>query len=216
MSKFIVISGKKGHGKNYFASVLSEYLRREGKTVVETAFAEPMKKFCNEVFGFSMEDMMSQEGKLKKTHIKWSQINVDIARDNNKMNPDYNFGRPVDEYMTIREVLQVIGTDVWRKRFYDPIWAEAPFYKKWDADYVIITDCRFPNELEIAKKHGAVAVRIVGMLPGMGSEDTHISETALDNWKWKKDEVFINNESGTQQIIDFIEFKLLGKLTLGH
>ncbi len=35
-----------------------------------------------------------------------------------------------NEFITIRELLQMIGTEVFREGFYGPIWAEAPFLKQ--------------------------------------------------------------------------------------
>jgi hypothetical protein len=202
MTKFVLISGKKQNGKNYFAEVMEEVLGSRGLHVVETAFAAPIKNFCNDVFGVSLDTLATEEGKSQLSHIKWSYINEDIMLD---------LGKDPNDYMTWREILQVIGTDVWRTRFYGPIWAEAPFRRQYDADVVLITDCRFPNELEEGLKHDAVLVRVDG---GQPSTDNHASETALDDYPWKDDELFEHNFEGTDPIVDFINEHVLVKLGL--
>lgn len=200
MTKFIGISGKKGHGKNFFADLIVPLLIKDFNTnVAITAFATPIKEFCHNVFGLSYEDMETQEGKLKQTHLKWGDLFFDIRRDNRK---DPN------DYITVRELLQVIGTDVWRKRFYDKIWAEAPFHKKWDAGIVLITDCRFPNEIKVVKNYQGILVRVVR--PGVISNDNHISEIALDNYDWQEDEIVINKK--IHDLMHYYETTLKKKL----
>lgn len=220
MTKFIILSGKKNNGKNYFARVVGEYLSQRDITVKEVAFADPIKMFCHEVFGIPYDDMMTLDGKLKPTHIKWKDIFRDISYENwlngnnnawHKVHGDWHF-QPSEKYLTIRELLQIIGTDVWRERFYAQIWAEAPFRKQHKEDVVIITDCRFPNELECGKKFGAIPVRIVK--PGIINNDPHPSETALDNFSWGENEIFINDTDGKDKIVLYTVTTLLPKLGL--
>ena len=189
---FVVVSGKKQHGKNYFADRLLNALLIEDISATCTAFASPIKNFCNDVFGIPFEDMETEHGKQKPTHLRWcdlsAKLDVEIGDDR------------VEAFVTIRELLQIIGTEVFREGFYGPIWAEAPFLKKHrfkalmqtlPYDVVIITDCRFPNEVEESKKNNAFLVR-VEMIDAKDSGDTHISETALDDWVWKWNEVALN------------------------
>lgn len=192
---FVVVSGKKQHGKDYFASRLLYALLGEDISATCTAFASPIKNFCNDVFGIPMEDMETEEGKLKSTHIQWKDIATPIC-----VKFDKTYMACQEEYLTIREVLQIIGTDLFRDQLYGPIWAEAPFLKQhrfkalmqtFPYDVVIITDCRFPNEVAESKKNDALLVR-VEMIDAPESGDTHISETALDNWVWKWNEIALN------------------------
>lgn len=217
---YIVISGKKKHGKNYFADMVKHLLVLEGISFTETAFATPIKEFCENTFGIPMEDMETQEGKLKPTHIRWSDLTG-------------NVWKPSDEFITVRELLQIIGTEIFREGFYSPIWAEAPFRKKhiietysdgWTQrvtpDVVFIPDCRFPNEVEEAKKHDAILVRVVrDDIDEDG--DTHPSEIALDNYAWNEDEVVhgITGDADHSLYLyaqDVILPKIKGRLFGGH
>ena len=101
-----------------------------------------------------------------------------------------------------RHILQYVGTDVVRKKTPD-FWVDFLisvfnlFPDEWD--YVIIPDCRFPNEIEKLKESGFDVTHIrvervnftVGILGhinipfdnGLTEEaKSHISETALDNY----------------------------------
>lgn len=214
---YIVISGKKGVGKNYFATGIQNFIEYKTSekflTVEEIAFATPIKNFCHEVFGIPIVDMETQEGKQKLTHIRWSDIAFDIADDNGKRSEDLNhicFPRASTTFITIRELLQIIGTDLFRRRFYDPIWTKAAFLKPTKASVVIITDCRFRNEIEEAKKHNAILLRIEN--PNVKSDGTHQSEIDLDDYPFSKDEIFINNVDGYSKINEFIADTLWPKI----
>lgn len=90
-----------------------------------------------------------------------------------------------------RELLQYVGTDIVRKQ--NPtIWVDFIamilkwFHDNWD--YVIIPDCRFPNEITTLIDNGfdAVHLRMVRSAHNGGLSDTqmqHLSETALDDIK---------------------------------
>lgn len=88
-----------------------------------------------------------------------------------------------------RGILQHVGTDVIRNKYPD-FWVGFVvkilklFPNKWD--YVLIPDCRFPNEVEVMKDAGLDLVhwRVVRekfKSPLTEEQQNHISETALDN-----------------------------------
>lgn len=93
-----------------------------------------------------------------------------------------------------RTLLQVVGTD--RIRVKEPdYWCKFIcdilhfFPDEWD--YVLIPDCRFPNEVTYLKDHGldVTHVRIVRETPGWVSplteeQRSHPSETALDGYPY--------------------------------
>ena len=230
---FLLISGKKGHGKNFFAQHLQTYIEKyfgNKITVEQTSFAKPIKEFCHNVFGFSFQDMETEDGKEKLSHIKWSDINKDICLENNKSTMRligqctengeecstgckkglYDYF-PSDKYMTIREILQIVGTDVWRKRFYEPIWCQAAFLRRYQSDIVIITDCRFKGELLEGLKHKSINIR-VHRPKAKQNLDQHQSEIDLDEFPWKEDELFLNEENNIDNIYMFIYKYILPKL----
>lgn len=63
-------------------------------------------------------------------------------------------------HLTPRWVLQQWGTEVARRGFHNDIWVAAVENKLRNIkDDVVITDCRFPNELTAIKSAGGITVR---------------------------------------------------------
>lgn len=63
-------------------------------------------------------------------------------------------------HLTPRWVLQQWGTEVARRGFHNDIWVAAVENKLRNVkDDVVITDCRFPNELTAIKSAGGITVR---------------------------------------------------------
>ena len=88
-----------------------------------------------------------------------------------------------------RHLLQYVGTDVIRKQ--NPtMWVDFVvmmlkyFHENWD--YVIIPDCRFPNEITTMIENGFDTVHLRVVRPNFKSplteeQQKHPSETALDD-----------------------------------
>lgn len=88
-----------------------------------------------------------------------------------------------------RQMLQYVGTDVIRKQ--NPtLWVDFVammlkyFHENWD--YVIIPDCRFPNEVTTMVENGFDTIHLRVVRPSFKSplteeQQKHPSETALDD-----------------------------------
>jgi hypothetical protein len=64
--------------------------------------------------------------------------------------------------LTPRWVLQYWGTEVCRKAFHDDIWIASLENKlRNSTDDIVISDCRFPNEIKSIKDAGGIVVRVV-------------------------------------------------------
>lgn len=64
-------------------------------------------------------------------------------------------------HLTPRWILQYWGTEVCRKNFHNDIWvASVENQIRRSGDNIVITDCRFKNELDAIKKSGGITVRI--------------------------------------------------------
>ena len=100
-----------------------------------------------------------------------------------------------------RTLLQYVGTD--KIRAHSPnYWVDFIisilniFDNEWD--YVLLPDCRFPNEYEIYRHHDMDAVLLRVVRPNFNSpltpeQQRHPSETALDNYKY--DATIVNSGS---------------------
>lgn len=118
-----------------------------------------------------------------------------------------------------RQMLQYVGTDVIRKQ--NPsLWVDFVammlkyFYDNWE--YVIIPDCRFPNEITGMIDNGFDTVHLRVVRPGLDSplteeQQKHPSETALDDIKA---DFYIQNEGSLEElntkINEWIKEKLYG------
>lgn len=80
----------------------------------------------------------------------------------------------------VRDLYQRFGTDAMRK-VYPDVWVEA-LYNSWsiEHDKIVITDVRFPNEVEAIQGWGGDVYRVIR--PGYGPVNDHFSETALDDY----------------------------------
>lgn len=153
----IAISGKMGSGKDTLGQLIWEIspLFWEIKK-----FATLVKTFAQVLTGESMEMMNSQKG--KQTFL-----------------PDWG--------MTVREMQQKIGTEAMRDNLHPDVWALGLLSGKYNPEHNqnwIITDLRFPNEIEVLRRfepNQLLLLRIEGNPLGMESSN-HPSETSLDNF----------------------------------
>ena len=104
-----------------------------------------------------------------------------------------------------RQLLQYVGTDVVRKQ--NPtLWVDfvamilSYFGENWD--YVIIPDCRFPNEVDqIRETFDTVYIRVErpNFVSSLTPEQlSHPSETALDDYK---PDYHIVNDSSKSELL---------------
>ena len=188
MTIFIGLAGKKQVGKDTAAVMLENLFEAAGFSTTITSFAEPMKNICVDVLGLSHEGAFgTDEQKNQLSNLVWNTLPSEIRyRHSNETELVLTSGSQADErpkmrsgHMTNREVMQIVGTDIFRTMLSGNVWAEAPFNKRWRHNVVIIADCRFPNEKEAIEAHGGVVLRLTRET-GMGG-DQHLSEIALDD-----------------------------------
>ncbi len=94
-------------------------------------------------------------------------------------------------FMTGREIMQMVGTDLVRQTFGN-VWAAATIrhIQKQKKTLSLITDNRFPNEIEtvLEQPHGYI-IRLTRS--PYGQEDVHPSESSLDDYDWNKPKCFV-------------------------
>jgi len=138
----IGICGLIGAGKDTAADYLVNlhHFRRE-------SFANTLKDAVAQVFGW---DRTMLEGRTKHSR-EWRE----------QIDPWWSERLNMPE-LTPRWVLQQWGTNVLRTGFHDDIWIASLENKlRNTTDDVIITDCRFPNEINAIKAAGGKVIRIV-------------------------------------------------------
>ena len=150
----IGVSGKKQSGKSTFVDHLQS--RIPGSGIVR--FADSLKQIILDCF-------VPPEKNLNKPE------DLDLEEVKSKILP---CGK------TIRELLQVVGTD-WFRYTWQECWINA--YKKKifqrPTHAIFLTpDVRFPNELKVIQEMGGVVIRL--LRAPFRNQDQHESETALD------------------------------------
>lgn len=97
------------------------------------------------------------------------------------------FGVTKDNHPKGREILQYIGTELGRNLVDEDIWIKRLLAKIDSNDNVLVTDVRFPNEVEALQKAGFNIVRIEAdriqrKKRGKLINQDHPSETALNDY----------------------------------
>ena len=140
MTKQIIgICGFIGSGKDTAADYLVNFheFRRD-------SFAATLKDAVAAVFGWDRELL---EGRTKQAREWREQIDPWWAERLNM--PE----------LTPRLVLQLWGTEVCRRSFHDDIWiASLESRLRNSKDSIVISDCRFPNEIKAIKNAGGIVV----------------------------------------------------------
>ena len=138
----IGVCGLIGAGKDTIADYLVNVheFRRE-------SFANTLKDAVAAVFGWdrTLLEARTKEARHWREQVDtwWSQ-RLDIP------------------HLTPRWVLQYWGTDVLRQHFHDDIWVASLENKmRKTKDDIVISDCRFPNEIRAIKNQGGLVIRVV-------------------------------------------------------
>ena len=198
----IVVSDLLGN-KNYkgiympekIDSDVSDYILLETKSKIDPyiqlySFADPLKKqVCMDILGLTWEQCYgTDDDKNSLTDIRWEDM------------PEYNvswtYSKDNDPsgYMTARQVMEHIGTDVFR-RIKTNVWADATIRKinKERPKIAVITDCRFPNEVDAIKQNNGYVIR----LTREPHKSEHMSENVLnkDIYDWSNFNYVIDNHN---------------------
>ena len=110
----------------------------------------------------------------------------------------------ISKKSTIRDIMQVLGTDLLRQGFNNNIHVAATLGSIKENEKVIITDVRFPNELQAIKDRDGIVIR-VNRNNSLFKSVIHESETILDNATF---DYIVDNNSDIQSLIEKIKIIL--------
>lgn len=185
MIRIIGISGKARMGKDYTGKILQLLLQKQIDTDMGfptweiKKFAGKLKQTVSLLTGLSEEDL--EKSSVKESHLDgWN--------------------------MTVREMLQKLGTESIRLGLHKDAWILALFSDFYKHSNWIITDVRFPNEADAIKSRGGLLLRVNRDVPTL----THISETALDNYDF---DYYVDN-NGTKEELEKQLIKIVKELKL--
>lgn len=216
----IGISGKIGSGKDTVGMIIQAltmgpnsgrykndpvlYLKNyEGKPNLKGGwqikkFAGKLKQIVSILTGIPVKDLERQVVKNSSLGPEWNRYPCYSNPHSIHATAPYPY-IPKEE-MTVRTLLQEVGTDAMREVIHPNIWVNALFAdydigligKPYDTvlrstskdvgDDWIITDLRFPNEAQAILDRGGILIRINRGITSNKSGE-HISETMLDSYE---------------------------------
>lgn len=153
------ISGKARSGKNAFAEFLAEELyNRTRLSYVLMAYADELKNRVQKDFDLSWEQLWGSGKELG----------------------DKRYPKDQGLFWTGREMMQHYGN--FYRQFNPHFWVDKLFETIDDKEYknVIITDVRFPNEVDPVLGRGGYHIRISRANTDEIHGTTDVSETSLD------------------------------------
>ena len=214
-TQLIGINGKIGAGKDTVGEIIQKLcLTNNGPEFEIKKFAGKLKQIASLLTGINISDFEYQDFKNTYLDENWDYWCV-VVEDNGKFSfesqkfathdqaaiealaLEKNLGTFRMKYiieqrrMTVRQLLQELGTEAMRDGLHTNVWVNALFadfkfakMSQYNPSHWLITDMRFPNELEAIKERGGITIRVTRdyALRG-GPEDPknlHPSETALD------------------------------------
>lgn len=139
------ICGFIGSGKDTVADYLVGH-----HDFVRDSYAAPLKDAVAAIFGWDRELL---EGRTKEAREWREQVDEWWT---NRLGPQHDLF-PI----TPRYILQQLGTEVLREHFHQDIWIAGLENRARNATHnIVVTDCRFPNEIKSIKKSGGAIVNV--------------------------------------------------------
>lgn len=194
MKTILLISGFKGSGKDFAGDFIKKELIKDGLIVEIDKFALELKDLTKksfqplvELFDDFRAEFIQLMNDTQMPIGKRSQFESLLAKLKIE---DRNFYE--DKTEITRILLQVVGTDV--AHYIDNgFWGAnlARKIDKSDADVFIITDTRFPKEIELFEEFefydqvNLVTLRINPSERKIDKADSHISENALNDYPFQ-------------------------------
>lgn len=201
----MIVIGLHGYaqsGKDTACKILQEELAN--RRVVRDAFADRLKLSAMAALGYRG---YSDEKLIEIANVLKDKGDVYV------MMPDkWNKRKYPVATISGREYLQFYGTEAHRDIFGTDFWLDAVLpmsERRNDADVLVVTDVRFPNEAQRVKDYGGYLwhIKRESVIP----ENTHASEAGLDpSWF----DIVIDNDQGIPELREAVKesyFQVISK-----
>ena len=173
----IGIIGKKGHGKDSVGDVFIE-----GLNYRRVAFADRIKEMVHVGLDIPREVLWGPASVKEMIHPRWG--------------------------VSVRHMLQTLGTEWGRRLIHTDIWiklaleTDIPRIEKAEGEQKwIVTDVRFPNEVQLLREHGFTLVKVVR--PGY---DARIAEQAKkEGWE---ERLMEERAHASEALVDGLEYDM--------
>lgn len=139
--KIIAITGLKGSGKDTTA----DYITSHWNDWKKESFAGTLKDAVASIFGWDRKMLAGETAEDRQLR---------------EMQDEY-WSQKLGYEVTPRNILQRVGTEVFRTHFHQNIWVDSLEKKIREHDSnVVIADCRFRNEIDMLRANGAIIIRV--------------------------------------------------------
>lgn len=211
--------------KKYARKVKETVSILTGYTVNELELEEVKNSTLGKEWSYKRLEVMHFDNLGAYTTFMRDNLDVSIADDIVEPNINekgFEIHLYFKETITVRQLLQWVGTDAMRDVIHKNVWINALFVDynakklisrepsyaytidefanlhseatlpKW-----IITDVRFPNEVEAIKNRGGIVIRVIRDNVVSNIDKDHPSETALDDFS-DFDEIIYNDDTKSE------------------
>ena len=184
LNHVILVSGKARSGKNQFAEYLKENLEERNLVVATDLFARGVKDGCREDFS-ELVKYLNEHTNIKTQDYNWYENKTELTRI----------------------LLQIYGTNIFRNRVDGDWWVKKQIERilRMDANVCIITDARFPNEIDLVKEKLGKLCTVFSIRINRHYQETgipnHASEVALDNYL--DFDYIYDNDGSLEQLNEF-------------
>jgi len=171
--RIIAFGHRKRTGKDAAAKFLTTILKQNCPklNIRKTSFAYKLKDICHQLYAWAgLREPVYYENHPEAREIKLPELN-----------------------MSPREVWIKLGTPAIREAVFDSTWVEYCLRANEDADILIITDLRFPNEFQAVQKANGDCIKIIRESIPDTDDVADIALANMPDHKW--DQVVHNNGS---------------------
>ena len=199
-NRIIAFAGRKRSGKSMLAKGMREY----SSNIVIVTIADNLKFLCCKLLNRTYDELnqMKDDGTIFEAKVDdyWvSTIKRELNISDNIIRKEIG-GRI---FTNVREVLQIIGTDLIRK--YSPDWHIDKTIERinsyGDDKIIVVDDVRFPNEKRKIEEIGGDVYFMIR--PNYWDVSNHPSETSLKYTDFNDNRIIINEYSKEQMITYF-------------
>ena len=148
------LSGCIGSGKDTVANYLASH------DFIKLSYADSLKDICSSLFGWKRELI---EGTTNESREFRETIDTDLDQLFTQFHISDDI--PMLQQVTPRKILQFLGTDLFRKHMHENIWICLTVRNIQSllsqGKHVVVTDCRFQNEIDAIKQLGGTTIKII-------------------------------------------------------
>lgn len=199
-NRIIAFAGRKRSGKSMLAKGMREY----SSNIVIVTIADNLKFLCCKLLNRTYDELnqMKDDGTIFEVKVDDYWVST-IKRELNISDDIIRKEIGGHIFTNVREVLQIIGTDLIRK--YSPDWHIDKTIERinsyGDDKIIVVDDVRFPNEKRKIEEIGGDVYFIIR--PNNWDVSNHPSEKALKYTDFNNNRIIINEYSKEQMITYF-------------